>query len=101
MATAACSATSVDFLRGQDPRHVYLPPNAACFCDVSSSCDAYCCCDNDCPAALKHNWNNFTRCASDGYAIPLCSYYYNQTMHAHDLHQGLRVVYTVTHPSRR
>ncbi len=25
MATPVCSATSVDFLRGQNPRHVYLP----------------------------------------------------------------------------
>ena len=73
----------------------YFPAHPACFCDVSSSCDAYCCCDKECSSTLIYNWNNYTRCASDGYAIPLCSYYYDQPMHTHDLYQGLRLIYTV------
>ncbi len=32
-----------------------------CACDMTyNSCDAYCCCDQDCPAAMLSNWNQNT-----------------------------------------
>ena len=33
-----------------------------CQCDISSSCDYLCCCDEDCPQTAKGSWSNYLKC---------------------------------------
>ncbi len=64
-------------------------------CDVSTSCDAYCCCDSECSSTATTYWNNYNLCSNSGYSIPFCSTFNSQPLHVHDLSQGLRLIYTV------
>jgi hypothetical protein len=63
----------VESLINIEKQSVIYQPNplySACTCDLTtSSCDAYCCCDNDCSSDLRKEWKSQSDCSDVNYDL--------------------------------